>query len=135
MYPNNTQQGFIALMTVVIVSFTLLLVTISMNFSGFSVRFNILDSESKERSNALADACIDYARLAIAINDYSPGTEVTMDIDGEPCTYEILPGGDEIIATAEINRANTFFWVEVDPSESDIPVIGLKECEDLSPCP
>jgi len=60
------QKGFIALTSAIIISVLLLAITVSLGFSGFFTRLNILDSESKERSVALAEACIDTAILKLA---------------------------------------------------------------------
>src|SRR5258708_32505996 len=56
---NSTinQKGFIALTSAMVISILLLAITVSLGFCGFFTRFNILDSESKERSLALAEAC------------------------------------------------------------------------------
>ena len=136
---RKTNSGFIALFSVIIISFVLLIVAVTLNFTGFSGRFNILDSESKERSNALAEACIDSGRLAIALDEYEEDEVVTVnDIgeDEESCEYIIL--ADEVTAHACVNRAETFFRVEVDLSESNIPIqtfIELTEYSELSTCP
>lgn len=62
-YRNN---GFVALISVIIISVILLLVTMNVSFDGFYSRFNIFDYESKERSSAMAEACADIVLLKLA---------------------------------------------------------------------
>ena len=140
---KNNQKGFIALFSVIIISFVLLLMTITANFSGFSGRFNIFDSENKERSNELADACIEEARLAIALDDYSVGLAEEVEINDEQCEFEVS-SGNKITTHACVNKAQTFYEVIYD-NEPDVPLTSFKELEnvsssleddfqDLSPC-
>ncbi len=119
----------------------LLIVAVSLNFSGFSGRFNILDSESKERSNALAEACIDRARLVLAVDTSTTASDVEIYIGDETCEYDIVNAGSEkeIYGWSEFNSANTFYGVRVDVNESNIPIICFAELlnasDDLSICP
>lgn len=137
---KNNPRGFIALFSVIIISFMLIIVAVTLSLSGFSGRFNVFDSESKERSNSLADACIESARLAIALKNYDLNEEVKVDVDGEECIYKILPGGSEIIAWAITNSAHTYYAVKVNTNESKIPICDFQELltEDDAPnlsCP
>ncbi len=82
----NQKKGFIALMSVIIITFVLLLLGISLGFTGFFGRLNIFDSELKVRSNALAEACIEVAILKIAEDPaYSQGSISVIPVDAESC--------------------------------------------------
>ncbi len=52
-----------------------MLVATNLSFTGFYGRYNILDSEFKERSSALAEACVDEALLKLTINENYAGNE------------------------------------------------------------
>jgi len=134
---KNNQRGFIALFTVIIVSFVLLLIAITVNFSGFSGRFNIFNSENKERSAKLADACIEHARLLVAQgSSSSPST--SLDVGTEKCRYKILNSGNNIRACAQVNKAFTYYNVDVNKNIPNIPITNfteLGEDSNLSPCP
>ncbi len=69
----NTQSGFVALISSIIIASLLIAITLALNLSGFFGRFNILDSQLKEISLSLAEACADMAILKLQ-NDssYSP---------------------------------------------------------------
>ena len=128
------QKGFIALFSVIIISFILLFIAVTLNFSGFFGRFNVFDSELKSESDALAEACLESARLALATENYTLNEEIVVTIEDEICSYEIS-GGGEIIAWAESNSAFTYYFAEVDTGEPDLPYLDFSECVDLSPCP
>ncbi len=64
-YKLQTQSGYIALMSAIIISILLLAITVGLGFNGFFGRLNIVDSDSKERSSALAEACVDVAILKL----------------------------------------------------------------------
>lgn len=62
----SSNGGFIALMSAVIISVVLLIAITTTGLAGFYGRFNIADSEYKERSSALADACFDTILIHLA---------------------------------------------------------------------
>ncbi len=80
---KNEHRGFIALISVIVVSVVLLLTATILSFSGFYARYNILDSEMKKRSAALADACVDEARIRLAADPAYLGNATTTVGDGQ----------------------------------------------------
>lgn len=72
--PNTS--GFIALMSAIIISAILLIVATTGSLTGFYTRSNILDSESKDRSAALADACMDTVLLRLSYDATYGGGEI-----------------------------------------------------------
>lgn len=83
--PQNKHDGFIALMTAIILSVILITIAVSLNQTGFFARSAVLDAEYKERSAALAEACYSKTLLALAGNPAYAGNE-TMAIDADSCT-------------------------------------------------
>ena len=68
---KRRNKGFIALISAIVISVILLLIAANLSLTSFYGRSNILDSELKERSSALAEACADTAILKLANNkDY-----------------------------------------------------------------
>lgn len=81
---HSRSQGFVALMSAIIISAILLLVITLMSYSGFNGRSNALDAEFKERSSALAEACADQALLELA-NDGGYVGDATTTIFTSEC--------------------------------------------------
>ena len=130
----RNSKGFIALFSVIIISFTLLLMTVTLNFSNLFGRFNILDSEFKEQSGEFAYACIETARFVLAgkilDGDTSfSGTNPDVSVGNGTCVYEISNG--EIIKTwaevPETNGASTYYAVRIDTDDSGLPVDCFQE--------
>ncbi len=130
---KKQNEGFLALFSVVIISFILLSAAVTLNFSGFFGRFNILDSESKERSDNLANSCINQARLILVSQADFTGTG-QIKLAKDSCNYEILPGG-KIIAWAVVNNAHTYYQAKIDLLTATNPLISFEECKTLTACP
>ena len=116
-------------MSAIILSAILLLVAATAGFSGFYGRFNILDSEFKERSSALADACVDELLLLIA-NDAAYKDAKTVDLytgtcqifaatnpTGNPRTFTIQAvyqnSYTNLIVTIDVEGVAITSWQEV----------------------
>lgn len=68
------QRGFVALMSTIIISAVLLVLVVGGSLSGWYSRSNVLDAELKQRSGALADACVDVILLQLASGPVTVGT-------------------------------------------------------------
>ena len=135
-YTLNPQSGYIALMSAIIISVLLLAITVSLGFSGFFVRLNIVDSESKERSSALAEACADQAILnftqgsSVAVTDFLVGPDAS-----DKCNIiSVTSNGNQttIKTQAYPNKAYTNLKVVID--SNDFSIISWDECTVLSSC-
>jgi hypothetical protein len=105
-------KGFIALFSVIIITAILLLAAASLSFTGFSARFNILDTELKSTSDALADGCLDQAMLNVASGvDY----EGEVEIGEEVCEILSVINDDEatIFTKGSYKNANTYYKATV----------------------
>ncbi len=103
-------RGFIALMSAIIISAILMTVVISGSLMGFNSRFNVLDAESKARSSALADACVDVLLLRLA------NREVVTDlvlVGSESCQ---ITGSNPYQIQAVFNHSYTNLRITVDPT-------------------
>jgi hypothetical protein len=70
---NKKNGGYIALMSAIIISILLMTLSVTLSMTGFFARFDVLNSEYKERSIALAEGCVDMAMIKIAgDSNYSP---------------------------------------------------------------
>lgn len=136
---RSTTEGFIALISVVIISFVLLLVATTLGLKGFFSRFNILDSESKTKSAELVNGCIETARLKLANdNSFTTPSDTDIFINTEKCTYRVSSGG-KIKAWSVVSKAETYYGVIVNINDPNIPINCLVElstqADELSTCP
>lgn len=129
LYVICRQNGYIALTSAIIITILLLAITVSLGFSGFFTRFNILDSESKERSLALAEACIDKAMLNIAQNLlYNPINE-TVAIESDQCKIvSVTASGNQrtIKTQAVVNKSYTNLKIVI--NADTFSIISWEEC-------
>lgn len=86
----SPQRGFIALTSAIIISAVLLLLVISGSLTGMYARYDMLDSELKQASAALADSCVEIVRLRIAA-DARYGGEETVPVGTESCRIFASP--------------------------------------------
>ncbi len=125
------QRGFIALASAIIISVLLLAITAAISLTGFFGRFNVFDSESKERSSALAEACIDTAKLNYANNSsYAPNNQ-SVSVGSDQCTIISFlkntptTGQDTIKTQASINKSYTDLQVVI--KDTDFSLISWDE--------
>lgn len=124
---KQNASGFMALMSAIIISVILLLIVTSLSSTSFYMQSNILDSELKERSSALAEACADSAILKL-INDpsYNPSDE-SVTVGGDICVIKRIrdtEGRKVIEVRADYRSYITNLEVEVD---SDMLITHFEE--------
>jgi len=92
------EDGFVALISVIIITALLLIISFTLSFAGYYARFNTLNMEFKKQSVALAEACVDTARLDIASGITPPNT---VSIGADHCTIVsvVTVGSQTIIET------------------------------------
>jgi hypothetical protein len=66
----TAQRGFIALISITIVSVVLFVSTLSLAQFGIASRFFMLDIENKIASEKLAEACVEYAQISVYNDPY-----------------------------------------------------------------
>jgi hypothetical protein len=125
-------RGFIALLSVIIITLVLLVLASTLGFTGFFARSNILDSELKAESDFLALSCIEHVRLKLALDTSFAGVG-QIDVGTKKCEYDASSGN--IKAWAQAGNARTYYYAQVDLNESEIPIISFKECTGASACP
>lgn len=125
---KNRKQGFIALISAIVISAILLIVAITMSYSAFFVRYAILDSEYKNRSSALAEGCVDSALLKLA-NGSVPASNEIIIIGSDPddkCTIiSVDQSGGYTIKTQAIFRYS--FTNLVITTDANLAVLSWEE--------
>ena len=128
---SKSQDGFIALTTVMIIAALIIIIGASMGYAGFFSRFNILDGEFKEMSLGLAEACAEIARVEIANNPGFTASNATYDVgnDMPQRTCKIVSvTGSYTVRTQGIEK-NSYSNIEAvfNRTASDVTVTSWKE--------
>jgi hypothetical protein len=120
--------GFMALISAIIISIILLLIASSLNLTSFYNRSDILDSELKEKSSALAEACVDVAILKLANNqNYNPLNEI-VSVETDNCIIQSVTSSNSqkiINIKADYNHYVTNLKIIID--SSDLHVVSWEE--------
>jgi hypothetical protein len=111
---KNNKNGFIALISVILIGGMLMALALSEDLAGFYSRSAIRDHESKIESKALADACVDTVIQKLSVDaTYSGGDTIAVGPDA--CT--IFPGaaGDPrtFFIQAQYHHSYTNLKVEI----------------------
>ncbi len=96
---NKNEEGFVALITAIILSLILISITVTLNQSGYLTRSSLLDTEYKERSTALAEACANVALLKLA-NDptYQVASPQQISVGTDSCwIHSVVTGTQDTI--------------------------------------
>lgn len=103
-------RGFIALMTMILISSVLLVTTLSLTQLGLTHRYFLLDLEHKAISAHLAEACVHIARI-ININNQSGSMTLprTFPIHQEFCTINSIT---RVGTTSVIQTEGTYHGIE-----------------------
>ncbi len=115
---NSKSNGYIALMTMLILSIVVLLVGIGFSINTFTSRNAEANRLFKEQSYFLALSCIDRAILKIALNPLYRGEE-TITIKENTCYIKRITlgkgtAGVRFESTATIAKHTTNLTVETD---------------------
>ena len=129
-------RGFVALMSVIIVSAILTTIIFTLGASTFFARFDVLDIENKRESLFLAEACVNAAMLKIARDvSYEPfASGEQMTVEGLK-TCKICPGTNNpsrqstetIYARALYNGAYTNIEATIQTAQGTFAITGWHE--------
>jgi len=120
-------SGYIALISSIIISILVLGIALAISSAGYFSRFDILKNEFKERSLALAEACVDTALLKLARNQSYNGNE-NINVGNNQCSILIIEtaSGQKIIKTKAIFQ-NAVTNLKVTVNNVNLSVIYWEE--------
>lgn len=121
----NTQSGYIAITSVIIISLLLVTVSVALSSANYFSRFNVLESEFKERSSSLAEACVDQAMFNIASNNLYNGN---VAVGANSCTIVSVTVGnpDTIVKTQGVFQ-NSYTNLVVEVKNSNLAIVSWQE--------
>lgn len=99
---NKKEDGYIALISVIMLSLVLITVISALSSDNYFSRYNILENEYKQRSSGLAEACVEYAFGKLAANPGYAGNNETFMVGNSTCQVSaVSPPGSfpKIIST------------------------------------
>lgn len=144
-YRPDNSGGYIALITGILISVSLLVLVAIVSFQGFFSRFTVFESEQKEQSSYLAESCVQTAILKIAQNvNYHqtatfPEPPVPVGGTGSTCTVASISQGTfpslrDIKARGVVGNAVTNLIVTLDTSAlPDVAIEAWQEVGSLGP--
>ena len=104
---HNKESGYIILFSTLILIFIAITLVVSVSYSGYLARFNILNSSAKESSYALASACAEQALLSLATTNTYTGNQ-TVSVGSSTCQiYAIQSQSGQTIITTKGSSQNT----------------------------
>ncbi|HYF04813.1 MAG TPA: hypothetical protein VEA59_01430 [Patescibacteria group bacterium] len=128
------QEGYIALVSVIVLMSVLLIITLALSQVSFFARFNVISRENKKISRYLAEACADEALLYVANNPSysvaSGGQTITLDaIAGTGCKVcSVGTGSTRVILTrAKHKDSYTNLQVTASLTNSSISITSWLE--------
>lgn len=125
---KQTNSGFIALMSAVIVSMILLLIAVNTSKNSFLGRLNILNSEFKERSLVSAEACADVALLKLASDMDYTGNENIIIGSGDICAIKTVDSSeDPIVIYAKSDFQHAITNLRIKANKSNLAVVSWEE--------
>jgi Tfp pilus assembly protein PilV len=120
---KTNQQGFIALISVLILSVILLGVVISLAQYGMVSRYALLTLEQKEMSHTLARGCLQVARIAIANDPQYETAEKQVVLGTSRCKLVLIDasGSESFVqVSASSSGAVTNLEAVIDTASGDI---------------
>lgn len=129
----KNENGFIALTSAVVVAALLLVISFSLGMTGFFARFNTLETEYKEASLALAEGCVESARLKLVVNPNYAGNNESIAIGTLTCNVVSVGWNADpiLIKTKAVFPQNTsekaVTNLEVTIDKNDLSVVSWEE--------
>ena len=150
---RRTQEGFIALMSAIIISIILMTMVLTVSTSSFYARFDALGTEGKRESLGLAEGCINVALLRLAQNAlYQPALSGDIVAVGDehctidsvtplssvyPKTFNIKTRGEQLGAfsnvVAHITMQDPYASPGVSPTPPNIIIDSWEEATTTTP--
>lgn len=110
---HQSEQGFVALISAIILMAILLVMVFAISSAGFFLRFNVLDNESKKTTLALAEACVGQAMMDLANGTASAKTVAVGSGSCKICTNPSGSNPKTILARAANKEGQSYSYSNV----------------------
>ena len=124
---SRKSEGYIALTSALVITVLITAIAFTLSLSSFFARANILNTDFKEISHALAEACIETALLKLAQDSAYAGNEIIV-VGNNQCSILAL----ESLSNQKIIKANAVFQntttnLKITVFSSDLSVVSWEE--------
>ena len=122
-------RGYIAIVSALIISIIMAIVLVSLGQVSFFHRINISNAHLKEKSRALAGACVDAALLKIVNSSTYAGNE-TITVASDTCKIvSVVTSGTVRVVTTQGIYQNSYTNLRVDIPTSTVSITGWEETQ------
>lgn len=123
----DRRRGYVAIIASVIIATIVGVVALVFSSSNFLGRYDTLAVEKKSVSRALAEGCVEYAKLRLAQNPAYAGGE-TVGIASSSCrVVGVTAGGETFTITATAEAAARVTNLVVTVAKSDLTPVAREE--------
>lgn len=132
---STTESGYIALITGILISVSLLILVSVVSFQGFFSRFTVFESEQKEVSDYLAEACVQTAILEIAQDLSYTGNQTVPVVDDHTCQIiSVSPGTFPSLRRIRVQSqvGDAYTNLEVEINTASLPTIDIESWKEVS---
>lgn len=125
----NGTRGYIALMSALMISGIIVIIILTLGQISFLNRINISDTHFKNKSRALAEACVNTALLDLAATSSYAGNE-TITVASDTCKiFPITASGTLRIISAQGAFENSFTNYKVAIPSSSVSIVSWEEVQ------
>ncbi len=126
---NNHQNGFIAIITSLLLSAIVYFLAFSFSSSSVLGRYDMVILNNKRESRYLAEDCLEYARLQLAQNINYAGNETITNTNGSCSVGVIQTVGSQKIIPASASLGNGKTVLKLTISLINLEKIKLEELQ------
>ncbi|OHA27355.1 MAG: hypothetical protein A3C06_04190 [Candidatus Taylorbacteria bacterium RIFCSPHIGHO2_02_FULL_46_13] len=128
----SSNGGFIALISVIILGFVLLIAVLTLGNRSLGTRFLLLDLERKDVSNQLARACVQVAIIAVVNDSLYNGVNVMVPVGSDRCMiHSVNPVGGESLIKTTASTSATVTNLQVSVDNTNGTIISWQEVPNL----
>lgn len=124
---TNTTKGYIAILSVLVISLLMLVLAIGLGVGSFFTRAGTADFFDKRASHFAAFSCLEFGRLQLSLND-NYGGSATTTINGQSCylyAVETVGAVKILKSRAQVQGATTNLKLTVDAV--NLSTVSLEE--------
>ena len=124
---NIKSSGYIAIVTAIIISVLIVVMAFTISLNSFIGRANILDSNFKEVSRALSEACFEEARLKLAQNSSYSGNEI-INIGSDSCDIlSVSSNGSQYVINTQAQYQDSYTDLIFTINSADLSLVSWQE--------